>query len=177
MRVILTLKPASTQSEPIGEGVKFVSAICHEMTPTLAAPLDRLSINIHWHGTWSLMKKCANIMHIMTLKIKQLLDPRALGASIKSKRKTLGYTQKQVADSLEIHPSQVVRIEQGKIATINKSVRKICIFLHITIDVTDIDSRHIAARVERLIRDAPQSTALLRSTVEILEQMLLPRND
>ncbi len=113
-------------------------------------------------------------MHIMTPKIKQLLDPKALGASIKSKRKTIGYTQKNVAELISIHHSQVVRIEQGKIATINKSVRKICTLLHINLDPVDFDSTSISARVERLIREAPQSTALLRSTVEILEQMLLP---
>lgn len=76
--------------------------------------------------------------------------------------------------SRDIHHRQVVRVEQGKIATINKSVRKICTFLHISLEsIEGAEPTSIAARVERLIREAPQSMALLRSTVEILEQMLL----
>ena len=116
-------------------------------------------------------------MHIMATKIKQLIDPQHLGFSIKSRRKALGYTQTRIAQLLDIHHSQVVRVEQGKIATINKSVRKICTFLHISLEsIEGAEPTSIAARVERLIREAPQSMALLRSTVEILEQMLLHKD-
>lgn len=116
-------------------------------------------------------------MHIMPTKIKQLIDADHLGRSIKSRRKALGYTQLQIASSVGLHYSQVVRVEQGRIATLNKSVRKICTFLGIDLKtVEDPDPASITARVERLVREAPESCELLLSTVEILERMLLKKN-
>jgi hypothetical protein len=59
---------------------------------------------------------------------------------------------------------------RNKCEFIEINATQTCTFLGISIEPAD--STSIAARVERLIREAPQSTALLRSTVEILEDML-----
>ncbi|MDQ0652382.1 helix-turn-helix domain-containing protein [Pseudomonas cedrina] len=116
-------------------------------------------------------------MHIMSAKIKQLIDADQLGRSIKTRRKALGYTQLELAGVVDLHHSQIVRIEQGRIATLNKSVRKICTYLDIDLKIIeDPEPSSLIARVERLVRDAPESTALLLSTVENLELMLFSKS-
>lgn len=113
-------------------------------------------------------------MHIMRTKIKQLIHPEQLGHTIKCKRRSSGLTQAELANSIGLHHSQVVRIEQGRMATLNGSVRKICTFLDISLELVEAyESSSICARVERLVREAPESSALLLSTVELLERVLL----
>src|SRR3990167_6730609 len=99
------------------------------------------------------------------------MDIKLIGAQIKAARKQQGLSLKDLGEKVDVHFTQISRMERGAGVLLSKNLRKVCNFLRVPFategGATSVDD--LAQKVQDLVNTWPQSEMLIRSVVEALE--------
>lgn len=109
----------------------------------------------------------------MTQRRKLVADPKALGAELRERRKSLGMTLIEIAEVTSVDVGQLSRFENGQMKRDGGNLQKLFEVLQ-KLEVANLPSKapsvveRFAAIVKRSNRHAEAATAL----VEALEQLM-----
>lgn len=103
------------------------------------------------------------------------MDIKLIGAQIKAARKKQGLSLKELGEKVDVHFTQISRMERGAGVLLSKNLRKVCNYLRVPFTpeggATSVDD--LAQKVQDLVNTWPQSEMLVRSVVEALEVALV----
>lgn len=113
----------------------------------------------------------------MTTRFNHPEDVKLLGRRIMEARKARGLTLKGLSERVDVHYTQISRIERGQASLMGKNMQKICKFLDIpNASFSSADAvKELPRKVEALIHRWPESASLLLSVVEAVEATLRSR--
>lgn len=113
----------------------------------------------------------------MTTRFKHPTDIRLLGRRIMEARRARGLTLEEMSRLVDVHYTQISRIERGQAALLSKNMQKICKFLDIseTRIMPAGPPTDLPQRVEELIRKWPGCETLLLSILDGVEAALESR--
>ena len=113
----------------------------------------------------------------MTKRFNHPEDVKMLGRRLKKARKARGLTLNELSERVQVHYTQISRIERGQASLVGKNMQKICKFLGIS--ATSVNSpdavKELPQKVEALIHKWPESASLLLSFVDAIEATLRSR--
>lgn len=73
-------------------------------------------------------------MHHMTRRLKSIVAAEALGLCLRRTREQRNISRASLANKLSIDPSQISRIERGRMLYVSHNVLKICTYLEVQPD-------------------------------------------
>ena len=114
-------------------------------------------------------------MHIMAKRINSIETAKQLGMRIRTERNSRGLTLKQLARQVEMHHSQLSRIERGAAITLSENVCKLCTLLKIPIDCYANQpggALSLGERIERLVTRAPESAPVITRFIDAIEGLI-----
>jgi len=102
------------------------------------------------------------------------MDIKLIGAQIKAARKQQGLSLKDLSEKVDVHFTQISRMERGAGVRLSKNLRKVCNFLQVPLipEGSPASVDDLAKKVQDLVNTWPQSEMLIRSVVEALEVAL-----
>ncbi|WP_408980896.1 helix-turn-helix domain-containing protein [Pseudomonas sp. B21-009] len=103
------------------------------------------------------------------------MNAKHIGVRIAKARKDRGLTLKSLGEAVNVHHSQLSRIERGQARLLGKNLQKICTFLGIEplTRVADGQPQNFVARAEALLEEWPECEQVLNALLEALETSLV----
>ncbi|MNJ40975.1 helix-turn-helix protein [compost metagenome] len=102
------------------------------------------------------------------------MDAKQVGCRIALARKKRGMTLKGLGFAVDVHHSQISRMERGEVRLVGKNMQKICTFLGLDPleESAAAPAGALIARAEALLHEWPESEAVLKAMMDALEMAL-----
>lgn len=107
----------------------------------------------------------------MGKKFKSDVETKTLAARLKMRRVELGYTLKNIEESLRINCGQLSRFEAGDFKTRSGNLQKLCNFLQITMDEKPPRPSELGLRLENFAALSPRHRAAAEQFLNVLEHL------